>query len=550
MSEVFSSDPVEASDLPSDVAQPERSSRIIAVTSGKGGVGKTNVTTNLGIALAMLGAKVCVFDADTSLANINILLGIAPSFTLENFLNGEKSLDEIAVEGPRGVTIIPAASGIAEHAHLTPEQRERLFGALEELERRYDYVLIDTAAGVGDTVMSFVQSAQYAVVVISPEPTSLTDAFALVKTLKQRQYEHPIYVLVNMVSNFHNSMDIFKRFQSAVQKYLKTTVRYLGYITLDENVISSVHLQRPVVLAEPDSSASRCFHTLAEAIRKNFRFSGESHSLSGYWRQYAGRSEGPTPPPEIEQAGEPSPEEMAPTAAAGSGSLEDIAREMQRLIGTEESDEEAAAAALKPLLETFAERFGHLPYDVRQSTYRALELGGFPEQEIRDLICTLESLYQTRFQRPVHDLEDSVIRLLADVHGSEDKIQDVRQHLETSFARQFGKKLFDPEATLAEEIAQGAYDTERFGQLLHLLNDSYRQHHGKPYEDDKDRLIRDLRAIALRMEEQESSLRNGLTRLSEWFNDTVSAREELIGRIDHPTDQGDDEEDTEGPADI
>lgn len=548
MSELLPSDDHEIDGYTAALGEPAHSSRIIAITSGKGGVGKTNVTTNLGIALSMRGAKVCIFDADTSLANINILLGLTPEFTLQHFLEGEKSLDEIVLEGPRGVSIIPAASGISEYANLNSELRQKLLGALEQLEQRYDYLLIDTAAGVGENVLSFVQSAQYAVVVISPEPTSLTDAFALVKSLKQHDFDRPTYVLVNMVSNFHASMDIFKRFQAAVQKYLKTTVRYLGYITLDETVISSIHLQRPVILAEPGAPASRCFHTLADAIRKNFRFSGATNSLSGFWREQGSddsdTDEAIESPPQYDAYGA---EDIEPQATA-SAELEAPAEpetpahetpaspldSARHFIESGAANADEAREFLGALVEGFVHRFEEFPLDMRRSSYRVLELKNFPEAEIRGLISTLEYLYEKRLQRPVHDLEDTIIKLLADVHGDEQKILELRHQLESGFERQFGKKLFDARAVVNAQVRDGEFSHDGFTELVEELKHSYQEQFGKPYEDEKDHMLHDLHDIAMRMEEQENGLRSGLTRLSQWFNETVSAREELLDRMAAP----------------
>ncbi|MBK8162995.1 MAG: MinD/ParA family protein [Gammaproteobacteria bacterium] len=264
---------------PADTQYP----KVIAITSGKGGVGKTNVTSNLAIALAKHGNRVCIFDADTSLANINIVMGLSVEYTVEHLLAGERTVDEIMVEGPEGVMVIPAASGIAECANLDQDQRDRLIAALESLEDRFDYILIDTAAGIGDTVLSFVQSAQYAIVVISTEPTSLTDAFALLRVLRRRNYEHPVYVLVNMAINYANSMEVFKRFEAAVKKYLNMKVHYLGYITEDKAIRTSVSAQRPVLLEHPESLASRCFTTLATVLSKQFSGTTQPHSFSAYW---------------------------------------------------------------------------------------------------------------------------------------------------------------------------------------------------------------------------------------------------------------------------
>ena len=158
-------------------------SHVIAIASGKGGVGKTNITTNLGIALSMRGNEVCIFDADTSLANINIVLGLRPEFTLEHFLEDDKPLKEIMLEGPRGLRVIPAASGIADYARLSAEKQQKLIAGLNQLESRFDYLLIDTAAGIGDDVLSFMQ-AVYAMALTLPRlslwgPTPLPSAIRL-----------------------------------------------------------------------------------------------------------------------------------------------------------------------------------------------------------------------------------------------------------------------------------------------------------------------------------------------------------------------------------
>lgn len=264
----------------------------VAITSGKGGVGKTNLTTNLGIALAKQGHKVCIFDADTSLANINILLGLTPEHTLEQFLNEEMAIEDILLEGPEGLQIIPSASGIAEFAHLDERQQQRIIDALQTLESKFDYILIDTAAGISETVISFLQSAQYAVVVVSPEPTSLTDAFSLIKVLQRRHYQQPIYTLVNMANNYKHSMDVFKRFAHAINKYVHLKVRYLGYIPMDRAMRNAVASQSPVILSEPQSPAARCITLLTQILVKHFTEDETPQgSISQFWRTRSQASE-------------------------------------------------------------------------------------------------------------------------------------------------------------------------------------------------------------------------------------------------------------------
>jgi len=257
--------------------------RVIAFASGKGGMGKTNVTTNLSIALAKLGKQVSLIDADTSLGNINVLLDIKPTYTMEHLLNGEKELAEILAEGPHGVKLIPAASGITELADLDASQLKRLTDSLHALESDFDYLLIDTAAGISRQVIQFIHSAQYAVIVVSEEPTSLTDAFALVKLLQHSRFNRPIYILANMVKDFTMSIEVFKRFRAITRKHLNADVQYLGYVPRDESVRDAVLAQQPVITYAPSSPASRSFMTIAHAINHHLLPSAKNYDFVRYW---------------------------------------------------------------------------------------------------------------------------------------------------------------------------------------------------------------------------------------------------------------------------
>jgi len=500
-----------------DAAEPAvHGARIIAVTSGKGGVGKTNVTTNLGIALAMRGSDVCIFDADTGLANVNILLGLRPERTLEHFLKDDAPIDDVLLHGPRNVKIVPGASGIAEYAQLGPAEKGKLLAALQHLERRYDYLLIDTAAGLSDSVLAFVQSAQYAVVVISPDPTSLTDAFALIKSLKQRDYQQPIYALVNMATSFQGSMDVFKRFQGAVQKYLNTNVRYLGYIPLDEHLIASVRLQRPVVLAEPHSPAGRSFQTLADAIDKNFRFSSAPNSLSGFWRDQAIATEAAAAeaPTEAESPEEPAPAPVPAGQASPQAAIEAMAEpEAQTLIGN--------------LIDDFADRFGRFPFDFRQGAYRALDMEGFPEAEMRDMVTTLEAAYQQLHNKPMRDFQDRMFALLADLKGSKERQQTLAKEMQQRHQKEFNAPLFDAPAALLEAARSGEMDAETVDAFIKQLEQARDEQLGREPTHEREELMAEVQAVLARMQKQESDLRNGLTRLSDWFGQTVAARQEL-----------------------
>lgn len=259
--------------------------RVITISSGKGGVGKTNISINLAISLARKGRSVCVFDADTSLANVNILLDITSECTLEQLLHGTKTIEQILVQGPGGIYIVPAASGIAEFASLNLAQQKVLLQALSTLEQRFDYLIIDTAAGIGANVTTFLQATEHNLLVVTPEPTSLTDAFALMKVMRQKQCESKVHILTNMVDNYSNSVDIYKRLSGACARYLDTDIEYLGYVPRDDHLRLSVQKQVPVTIGYPGSQASYCFAALADSMENIYRAQPTRRSFSLFWRK-------------------------------------------------------------------------------------------------------------------------------------------------------------------------------------------------------------------------------------------------------------------------
>lgn len=271
--------------------------RVLAVSSGKGGVGKTNISVNLAIALSSRGKRVCVFDADTSLANVNILLNIAPEFTLEHVLNGSRTITEILVRGPGGITIVPAASGIAEFASLTVAQQKLLLQAMHVLEEQFDYLIIDTAAGISENVTTFLDAAEHCLLIVTPEPTSLTDAFALMKVMRKRQCQTHIHVLTNMVDSYPGSVDIFKRLNGAAIRYLQTQLSYLGYVPRDEYLRLSVQRQIPVTVGFPSCQASYRFHALADSIEGIYRQQPARRSFSLFWRKLLHKRQQSDAPP-------------------------------------------------------------------------------------------------------------------------------------------------------------------------------------------------------------------------------------------------------------
>ena len=240
--------------------------RVISVTSGKGGVGKSNVVANLAMAMSRLGNKVLIIDADLGLGNINVLLGLRPAFTLNDVLSGEKSLAEIIVSGPCGVRLIPAGSGMQKYTSLSREERLRLLNELDDLEEEFDTFIIDTESGISDNVVYFTSAAQEIVVVVSPEPTSITDCYALIKLLATNYGERHFKVLINMARDSDEALKSYYRLASVVGRFLDISLDYLGCVVRDELLVDSVKRQKAVYELYPDSAASRCFGVLARRI--------------------------------------------------------------------------------------------------------------------------------------------------------------------------------------------------------------------------------------------------------------------------------------------
>ena len=250
----------------SNKKQHHSDTQIIAITSGKGGVGKTNIVANLGLAFRELGKKVLILDADLGLGNIDVLLGLTHKYNLSHVFSGEKKLSEIIIEGPGGMKILPAASGIQSMTRLTKDQRIKIIADLERLLESMDILLIDTAAGISSNVMYFNVSAHEIIVVASPEPSSITDAYALMKVLSIKYQEKKFRMIVNMVNSIHDSNEVFNQISMVSDKFLDISIDHLGYIFFDINIKKSVKRQKAVYELYNASKASRCFEALAKKI--------------------------------------------------------------------------------------------------------------------------------------------------------------------------------------------------------------------------------------------------------------------------------------------
>ncbi|HKJ07976.1 MAG TPA: MinD/ParA family protein [Gammaproteobacteria bacterium] len=249
------------------MAQP-RPVRVIAVTSGKGGVGKTNVSVNLAVALADSGREVMLMDADLGLANVDVLLGLHPAYDLSHVIKGERTLEEVIVPGPSGLKIVPATSGTKHMAELSPAEHAGVIRAFSELNQDLDVLVVDTAAGISDSVTSFTRASQEIVVVVCDEPASITDAYALIKLLSREYGLERFRVLSNMTRSAQEGRDLFNKISRVTDRYLDVTLEYLGTVPHDEYLRKAVQKQRSVVAAYPRSRAAMAFKNLAQKADK------------------------------------------------------------------------------------------------------------------------------------------------------------------------------------------------------------------------------------------------------------------------------------------
>jgi flagellar biosynthesis protein FlhG len=237
--------------------------QVIAVTGGKGGVGKTSVSVNLASAMASAGKRVMLLDGDLGLANIDVFLGLSPRHTMAHVLSGQRTLEEVIVETADGIQVVPGASGVADMANLSAAAHLSLVQSFSTLSNRVDVMLVDTAAGISHSVMQFTQAAQHVLLVVCDEPASLTDAYALIKVLSRQHAVSRFHVLANMVRAPGEGEHLFEKLQRVTGKFLDVTLEYTGEIPEDPYLRRAIREQRPVLTAFPSSPASRAFKKLA-----------------------------------------------------------------------------------------------------------------------------------------------------------------------------------------------------------------------------------------------------------------------------------------------
>ncbi|MDR2904149.1 MAG: MinD/ParA family protein [Clostridiales bacterium] len=243
------------------------SARVITVTSGKGGVGKTNFTVSLGIYLRKLGKRVVILDADFGLANVELIFGMTPKYSLADMLMGDKSIDEIITEGPMDLKLISGGSGLSELANITEKQMRFLIGNFEYLDSISDIILIDTGAGISKSVVNFVKASHETILITTPEPTSITDAYALIKTIHEEGAEMPEFkVIVNRVDDSQEGAEIFEKLHRVSERFMGIGLESLGAVPFDVNLIKAVKQQKPVALCFPNTAFSKSLEAISARL--------------------------------------------------------------------------------------------------------------------------------------------------------------------------------------------------------------------------------------------------------------------------------------------
>ncbi len=262
--------------------------QILSITSGKGGVGKTNLICNMALQFGRLGRSVLLIDADMGLANVDILLGLRPTASLKEFFAGELDLESLLLEGPPGVTVLPAASGVQSLTHLRDEQVLQLLSGLDQLQTHFDMLLLDTGAGIGKNVLFFNSAAQEVIVVATPEPTSFADAYATMKVLSVDHGVKRFLLIVNQVGHRRQAIQVYRRLSEVADQYLDISIDFLGFVPRDERMSQAVIKRQLILEAFPKAPASQAILKISEDLAARPPRRGPSGNLQFFWRRLLG----------------------------------------------------------------------------------------------------------------------------------------------------------------------------------------------------------------------------------------------------------------------
>lgn len=272
-------------DLEEQIQGKGRQTRLITIASGKGGVGKSNFAVNLAIALADCRQKVILLDADMGMANIDVILGLSPQYNLAHVIAGEKSISEVVYDGPKGLKVIPGGTGMYELANLQDWQIDSFLNKLSHLDGTADFFLVDSSAGISKSVLSFALSADEIIIITTPEITALTDAYGIIKTIRQQNFKGYIKVVVNRVSSGVEAAAVYNKLKVAANRFLKSSIEFLGSIREDPAVPQALKEQNPFVLSYPHSPVARDVFTIAAAITKQETFTKTRRDLKDFFKK-------------------------------------------------------------------------------------------------------------------------------------------------------------------------------------------------------------------------------------------------------------------------
>lgn len=265
------------------------SSRVITVTSGKGGVGKSNFSANLAIQLAKAGKRVIIVDADFGLANIEVIFGILPRYSLANVLRGEKGIHEVLTDGPCGIKFISGGSGLKELANVSDRQLSYFLDQFEYLDQISDIIIIDTGAGISKTVVNFIKASDETIFITTPEPTSITDAYALIKTVCEASDGTPIFkIAINRVDDEEEGNEVFSKISRVASKFLNINIENLGCIPYDRDLVRAVKCQSPAIISYPNSMFSRSIENISyKLLNIDYSIAVKTKGLKGFVKRLA-----------------------------------------------------------------------------------------------------------------------------------------------------------------------------------------------------------------------------------------------------------------------
>ena len=365
--------------------------KIISISSGNSGVGKTCTAVNLAVQLAQKGYKVCLFDADAKLENINIMLNLLPDFTLQDVLSGEKTLDNITLHAA-GLNVIPGATGLTSFISLTKEQQLHLQKSMLELQAAYDYLIIDNTAGISDSVRYYTKISNYVVIVITPDPSSLSAAFSLIRVLQKRGNQKKYLIMVNNVSDEAYARKIFKRFFTPIEKHIGCQINYFGCVMSDEMLPASICLQNPVVLEYPDSPAAFSYSQLARRLISVFEQLAENkHHRSEEKSSPKQQSDFSTKTTTLDN------NKKQITEQAALNQTEQLKEKVISNINDEQLENQKLKEMVLEINSAYAKRFNHYAVDLPHVIHDALKMDHLSEQTLRNLLMTLYSFYQDQY---------------------------------------------------------------------------------------------------------------------------------------------------------